>query len=517
MKSLIFNSLFFLSLLLFSINVEAKKKPKPNVIFILVDDLGYMDLGCYGSSFYETPNLDALAKKSVKFTNAYAASPVCSPTRSSIMTGKYPSRIKMTNHSGIIGPKGPGYKLLAPKPNGSLPLEEYTLAEALRDNGYFTAHVGKWHLQSHHEKGTEHYPEAHGFDVNVAGHNAGQPGSYFFPYQHPEHKWSNVPGLEDGIPEEYLTDRLTTEAISIIKEKREKPFFLNLWFYTVHTPLEGKKEKIEKYRAKAEKMGINGLHQGIPEHNHYHKKNQNNLNYAAMVESMDENIGRIIDALKKEGLYDNTIIIVTSDNGGLSTGKGKYSATSNLPLRAGKGWAYEGGIREPLLVYWPNQTQEGVSCDEPVVSTDFYPTILDMIGAKAVKNQYIDGISFLPSLKNTNASLKREAIYFHYPHYHGLNSMGPSGAIRMGDYKLVERFDDMSVELYNLKTDVGETKDISNDFPKITTKLKAKLHQWREESGAVMPTTNNNYDASKDPNMIKKTVEEFFENQTKSK
>ncbi|NME68058.1 sulfatase [Flammeovirga aprica JL-4] len=497
-------------MLFFSINVEAKNKPKPNVIFILVDDLGYMDLGCYGSSFYETPNLDGLAKKSVMFTNAYAASPVCSPTRSSVMTGKYPSRIKMTNHSGIAGPKGPGYKMNAPKPVGSLPLEEYTLAEAMKDNGYFTAHVGKWHLQNHGEKGKAHYPEAHGFDVNVAGHNAGQPGSYFFPYQHPKHIWSNVPGLEDGLPEEYLTDRLTTEAINIIQEKREKPFFLNLWYYTVHTPLEGKKEKIEKYIKKAKKMGIDGVLDGVPEHNHYQKKIQNNLSYAAMVESMDENIGRIIASLKKEGLYDNTIIIMTSDNGGLSTGRGAYSATSNLPLRAGKAWVYEGGIREPLLVYWPEKTKKGVQCNEPVVSTDFYPTILDMVGAKKVNEQHLDGESLLPLLKNSNASLKREALYFHYPHYHNENSMGPSGAIRMGDYKLVERFDDMSVELYNLKDDLGETKDISKENPELTAKMKEKLHKWRKETDAVMPTMNTNYDSSKDRNLIKRTMEEFY-------
>ncbi|WP_281614753.1 sulfatase [Flammeovirga sp. SubArs3] len=483
-------------------HVEAKDKPKPNIIFILVDDLGYKDLGCYGSTFYETPNLDQLAERSMMFTNAYAANPVCTPTRASIMTGKYPSRIQMTNHSGIDGPKGAAYKLVAPQPIGSLPTTELTLAESLKNEGYFTAHIGKWHLQSHNEKEKEHFPEAHGFDVNIAGHNGGQPGSYFFPYQHPQHKWSNVPGLEDGLPGEYLTDRLTDEAIKVIKEDRTQPFFLNLWYYTVHTPIEGKKEKEEKYRVKAKEKGIQKHSDGEKIFNSYQRKQQNNPTYSAMVESMDENIGRLLKTLKEEGLAENTIIIFTSDNGGLSTSSSANAPTSNLPLKAGKGWVYEGGIREPLLIHWPKKIKEGKICEEPVISTDFYPTILDMIGSDQQIEQHLDGISLKPLLKNNKSKLDREAIYFHYPHYHHINSMGPAGAIRMGDYKLVERFEDMSYELFDLKNDIGETKNISKEHPELTAKMKQKLHEWREKTGAIMPTKNNNYDISKDKNAV---------------
>ncbi len=476
-----------LSLLLLALVTTAAERP--NVVFILVDDLGWSDLGCYGSTFHETPYIDRLASEGVRFTDAYAANPVCSPTRASIMTGKYPSRIKLTNHSGIAGPGGPTYKLIAPQPIGSLPLDEVTIAEALRDAGYQTAHVGKWHLQAHSQKDKKHFPEAHGFQVNIAGHNAGQPGSFFYPYTHPKHTWSDVPGLEPGQDEEYLTDRLTDEAIRFIDDNREQPFFLNLWYYSVHTPIQAKPDKIAKYRAKAAKLPPLA-EPGIPEHDSWHHARQDNPVYAAMLESLDENVGRLLTALQERGLDRRTIVMFMSDNGGLSTGTSKNAPTSCLPLRAGKGWVYEGGIRSPLLVKWPATTTPGATCEQPVISTDVYPTLLTMAGLPQRPTQHLDGIDLSPVLRSSQTTLNREAIYFHYPHYHHINSMGPSGAVRSGDYKLVERFETMTNELYNVRQDPGEQHDLSKTKPEVAARLRTLLHQWRAQSGAEMPTRN---------------------------
>ncbi|MFT5239469.1 MAG: arylsulfatase A-like enzyme/lysophospholipase L1-like esterase [Candidatus Promineifilaceae bacterium] len=474
----------------------AAEKPRPNIVFFLIDDLGWADVGCYGSTFYETPNIDQLAAQGMRFSDAYAVNPVCTPTRASIMTGKYPSRIKMTNFGGHRGPSGAAYKLLGPDAIGSLPLPETTIAEALKAGGYRTAHIGKWHLQSHSQKDKANFPQAQGFDVNIAGHNAGQPGSYFFPYKSKQHAWSNVPDLDEGKPGEYLTDRLTDEAIAFIgSNNSDQPFFLNMWYYSVHTPIMGKKDKMAKYQEKAKKMGLTDPDQGVREYDSWHHARQDNASYAAMVESMDENVGRVLDALKAKGLEQNTIVIFMSDNGGLSTGGGKRMPTSNLPLRAGKAWIYEGGIREPMIIKWPGVTAPGSVCAEPVISTDFYPTMLDMAGLPRLLMQHVDGVSLSPVLKDASASLGREAIYFHYPHYHSVNSMGPSGAIRVGDYKLVERFENMKVELFNLRDDIGELHDLSKTKPVLTQKLKTMLHEWREESGALMPTQNPNYTA----------------------
>jgi arylsulfatase A-like enzyme len=350
------------------------REDKPNVILFLVDDLGYTDLGLTGSTFYETPNLDALAKRGVFFDNAYSANPVCSPTRASVLTGKYPSRIGLTNHSGSAGARGPKYILEPPAVKGNMPAEDLTLAEAFKKHGYATAHVGKWHLQSHHQQGTEHYPENHGFDLNVAGHKMGQPGSFLFPYKSKQHPSTNVPGLEDGKPGDYLTDVLTDHAIHFIEDKMDSPFFLNFWFYTVHTPLGAKHEKLKKYQEKAKAMWLDQKGApGIPVHQSFADSRQDNPTYAAMVESLDENIGRVLATLDRLKLRDNTILLFFSDNGGLSTGSSQSSVTSILPNKAGKAWVYEGGIRVPLIMDYPGLAQSGRTISEPVISNDFYP------------------------------------------------------------------------------------------------------------------------------------------------
>ena len=465
---------------------------KPNVILFLVDDLGYTDLSFTGSTFYETPNLDALAKRGVFFDNAYAANPVCSPTRASVLTGKYPSRIGLTNHSGSSGARGPKYLLEPPAVKGNMPAKDITLAEAFKKHGYATAHVGKWHLQAHHQKGTEHYPENHGFDLNVAGHKMGQPGSFLFPYKSKQNPSTNVPGLGDGKSGDYLTDVLTDQAIDFIEKKKDNPFFLNFWFYTVHTPLGAKHEKLKKYQQKAKTMGLDKKGSpGIPIHQSFADSRQDNPTYAAMVESLDENIGRVLATLDRLKLRDNTILLFFSDNGGLSTGGSQSSVTSILPNKAGKAWVYEGGIRVPLIMDYPGLTQSGRTISEPVISNDFYPTLLDLAGLPLEPKQHVDGLSLKPLLKKQR--LGREALYFHYPHYHHINSMGPSGAIRMGDYKLVIKYEDSSTELYNLANDRGETVNLASKKAGLVKHMKKKFDQWIASTGSLMPTLNRQY------------------------
>lgn len=473
---------------------HADTSARPNVVLILVDDLGWADLEVSGSTFYETPNVNRLAAEGVYFSDAYSASPVCSPTRASIQTGKYPSRLKITNHSGIRGAMGPQYKLNPPVVEGSMPLDDITLAEALHEAGYTTAHIGKWHLQSHGEKGRAHFPEANGFDVNIAGHNAGQPGSYYFPYKSDEHAWSNVPDLDDGVDGDYLTDILTDKAVDFIKTHRDGPFYLNLWYYTVHTPIEPRKDKLEKYRRKAMATGLDKtMGDAVPDHDSFTHSHQDDAAYASMVESMDENVGRIIDTLKELNLENDTIVIFSSDNGGLSTGPRPHSPTSNLPLRSGKGWVYEGGIRVPLIIRYPGAARAGVKSAEPVVSTDLYPTILDLVGLPLRPRQHLDGLSLKPLLTGSASSLDRDALYFHFPHYHSNNTMGPAGALRARDYKLVEVFETGDVELYDLSKDIGEKQNLAGEMPEMAAKLKQMLHAWREETGSLMPTINPDY------------------------
>ncbi|MCE5249696.1 sulfatase [bacterium] len=439
---------------------------KPNFVFILIDDLGWKDLSCYGSTFYETPNIDRLAAQGMKFTDAYAACPVCSPTRASIMTGKYPARLHVTDWiKGHVAPKA---KLRVPDWTMYLDLDEVTIAEALKPEGYVSASVGKWHL------GDEaYYPEKQGFDVNIAGYWAGQPPTYFSPYT-VDREWNNrIPTLEGGSEGEYLTDRLTDEALKFIENAKGRPFFLYLSHYAVHTPIEGKERLIEKYKAKV-KPG----------------QDQNNPVYAAMIESVDESVGHVLNKLDELGIADNTIVIFMSDNGGLS-GIGDWNhITSNAPLREGKGTPYEGGVREPMIVRWPGAVRPGSTCSVPVSSIDFYPTMLEMAGIGVVSGRTVDGVSLVPLLEQTGP-IRREALYWHYPHYHITT---PFGSVRTGEFKLIEFYEDGRLELYNLRDDIGEQHDLVNEMPDKSRELKTMLDDWRSAVGAQMMTPNPDYD-----------------------
>jgi len=464
-----------------------KRSQKLNFVFILIDDLGWKDVGYMGSTFYETPNIDKLASEGMVFTNAYAAASVCSPTRASIMTGKYPARLKITDW---IGGKQKG-KLLPAEYEHQLPLQEVTIAEAFKETGYVTGFIGKWHLG---DKG--YFPEDQGFDVNIGGHAAGQPGSYFYPYKNKRSHYFDVPGLENGKEGEYLTDRLTDESLKFIEKNKNKPFLLFLSHYAVHTPLQSKKELTEKYKKKAEQLPPANGPEFIPERESFTKQRQDNPVYAGMVQSTDESVGRVMQKLEELGLTDNTVVIFMSDNGGLSTlFRRKWAPTSNVPLRAGKGWLYEGGIREPMIVKWPGVVKPGTVCNEPVISTDFYPTMLEMAGLPLKPKQHQDGLSLVPLLKQ-QGSLNRKALYWHFPHYHGSGNR-PSGAIRAGDYKLIEWFEDGEIELYNLKDDLSEKHNLARTMPQKANELKQMLHTWREKVGANMPRPNSEWKSTK--------------------
>lgn len=459
------------------------KKAKPNIIFFLVDDLGWNDIGCYGSTFYETPNIDRLAKAGMRFTNAYAACPVCSPTRASILTGKYPARINITDWIPGADPKNK--MLLGTKDKNELPLEEITFAEALKKEGYQTAFLGKWHLGNQ-----GYFPENQGFDLNKGGHWAGQPASYFYPYKNEKKRW-DVPGLEGGKKGEYLTDRLTQESIKFIEQHKKNPFLLYFAYYNVHTPIQAKPALIAKYEQKKEGMPIAKGADFIEERDAFSKQKQDNPAYAGMVQSVDESIGNILQKLEELKIADNTIIIFTSDNGGLTTLKRKTSPTSVIPLRAGKGWLYEGGIRIPTIVKWTNEIKENSISETPIISTDFYPTILEMLNLPLMPNQHIDGQSLVPVLKQKD-NFSRTALYWHYPHYHG-SANRPSAAIRVGNYKLIEWFEDGAIELYNLKNDISEQQNLAEEMPQKAATLKQRLHTWQTDIGALMPTVNPDY------------------------
>lgn len=438
---------------------------RPNVVLVLIDDMGWTDLGCQGSKFYETPHIDRLATSGMRFSQGYSACTVCSPTRAAVMTGMYPARLHITDW--IEGHKRPFAKLKVPDWTMHLPHDTLTMAEVFRANGYATCHVGKWHLGSE-----EYWPTTQGFDLNIGGNHRGQPPSYFFPYERDNIK---LPGLSDGKPGEYLTDRLTDEAIKFITANRERPFFLYLPHYTVHTPLQAKPDLVEKYRAKAAAM-LDQPHR--------------NSVYAAMIESLDEGIGRLVTALDELKLRDNTIVIFTSDNGGLA------SSTSNMPLRAGKGSAYEGGVRVPLFVSYPPKIAAGSTSDVPAMSIDLLPTLVELCGLELAKGPAWDGVSLAPVLTQSG-DVRRDALYWHYPHYHP-GGATPYGAIRAGDYRLVEFYENGKVELYNVNRDVSEKNDLAAAEPAKRDELLTRLRAWRKEVGAQMPTPNPDYDPAKD-------------------
>ncbi len=458
---------------------EARRRP--NFVFFLVDDLGWTDLGCFGSTFYETPNVDRLASQGMRFTNAYAACPVCSPTRASIMTGKYPARLHTTDYFGAPQPDTVQRHWTRDKPllparyRDRLPLEEVTVGEALKSHGYATFFAGKWHL------GPEGFwPEDQGFDVNQGGIERGGPyggKKYFSPYGNPR--------LSDGPEGEHLPDRLATETCRFMEEHRDGPFLAYLSFYSVHTPLMAREDLKAKYEAKAQTIDHDGPDWG-EEGERKVRLVQDHAVYAGMVEAMDQAVGKVLDTLDRLDLAEETVVFFMSDNGGLSTSEGH--PTSNLPLRAGKGWLYEGGIREPMMVRWPGRIRVGSVCEEPVISTDFYPTMLEMAGVPARPDQHVDGRSMVPLLRGQDGA-KDRAFYWHYPHY-GNQGGSPGGAVRVGDYKLIEFYEDGRVELYNLRDDPGERHDLATDRPTKATELRDMLHAWRQHVGALMPAPN---------------------------
>ena len=458
----------------------------PNIVIILADDLAWADVGCYGSTFHETPNLDRLAAQGMRFTNGYAAHMSCSPSRAALFTGRYPARLKITAY--IPGPTLTG-KYLPATMRMQLPFEEVTLAETLKESDYTTLFVGKWHLGD-----APYFPEKQGFDVNIAGNRSGAPGSYFWPYGRGKKRGYHgieVPGLYEGGQEgEHLCDRLTTETLKLIETNKDKPFFLYLAFYDVHTPIQAKKPLIEKYRKKAERMGLpkqaTFLSDGTPERGtrpglsqNKSRQVQNDPSYAAMVETLDTNVGRVLDKLERLDLDENTIVLFTSDNGGYPP------ITSNLPFRGGKGWAYEGGTREPWIVKWPGVTQPKTTCDVPVIFTDIFPTVLEMVGLPLRPDLHCDGLSFVPLLKGETKPI-HDALFWHYPHYASYGC-GPYSSIRTGDWKLIEWLEDNSVDLFNLQQDPGEQNNLADAMPQKVTEMRKQLHQWRKDVDANMP------------------------------
>lgn len=445
-----------------SIAVAQRAQPRLNFVIVLVDDYGATDLSCYGSKFYQTPNLDRLAAEGMRFTQAYSACTVCSPSRAAIMTGKYPARLHLTDW--IAGHDYPWAKLKPPEWTKYLPTEERTIAEALKPLGYATASIGKWHLTP--PGGDPAFlPEKQGFDVNKGGTFRGSPPSYFSPYR--------IETLEDGPPGEYLTDREQMEATAFIRQHRNDPFLVYLPHYAVHTPLQAQKPLIEKYKAVADE-----------------KAPQHNPTYAAMIDSLDQNIGKLMQTLDEAGVADRTVIIVTGDNGGWLP-----STNTNLGIRAGKGSAYEGGVRVPMIVRWPSVVKRGSVCDTPVIGCDVYPTVLELAGGKPAAGQIIDGQSIVPLLRDTG-QWQRETIFWHYPHYHP-GGATPYSAIRDRDWKLIRFYEDDHVEMFNLKNDPEEKNDLTALNPGKARELRRRLDMWLKETGAQAPLTNATYDPAK--------------------
>ena len=465
---------------------EGPKDREPNFLMILVDDLGWTDVGFGGSTFYETPNIDRLAAQGMLFTNGYAPAPLCSATRASIMSGQYPGRVHITGAFTYRGkpPAGPDAKPVPnPVPQSPksgppwqkvliggqvpyLPLEIHTLAELLGSAGYATAHVGKWHLGEQ-----PYYPEKQGFDLNFGGYREGWTRTHFFPYQ--------IHNVTEGTEGEYMADRLTDEAIGFLEKNKHRPFYLQLWHYAVHTPIEAKAEHVAKYQKKV-----------VPGAPH------RNPAYAGMIQSTDQSVGRMMDALKRLGLAEKTVVVLTSDNGGLLTlpNSDEY-VTSNAPLRGGKAMLWEGGIREPFIVRWPGVVEPGSTCDVPVSSMDLYPTFAELAQAECKPDQPVDGESLVPLIKQTG-SLGRKALFWHFPHYIPAfrgHHVTPASAVRVGDWKLIKSFD-TGLELYNLERDLGETKNLADEMPEKAAELEKMIDDWLVATGASIPQPNPNYD-----------------------
>lgn len=442
---------------------------RPNIVFVLADDLGWADLACYGSQFHETPRLDLFAQQAVRFTDAYAA-PVCSPTRASLMTGKSPARLHITIwREGSFNP--PRNRLLIPPVTvADLPHGEVTVAERLQEAGYLTALVGKWHLGD-----AAYYPETQGFDVNIGGTLWGAPNTFFYPYGGGERfkEFRYVPHLEFGEPGEYLTDRLTDEALQVVDRAGDRPFFLYLAHHAVHTPIEAKQADVDHFQAKFTEKGTT-----------------RNATYAAMVRNLDENFGRVLDHIQRRGLADRTIVIFSSDNGGF-LGSAQQPVTDNAPLRSGKGSLYEGGVRVPLMIRWPGVTPAGATCTAPVISQDLFFTILTMAGLSTVPESKSDGLDLSPLLKHPAASLDRDALYFHYPHYYSTTT--PVSALRAGDWKLLHYYEDDHLELYNLREDLGELTNLAEKQSDKARELQRQLNDWLDAVVAQQAVANPDF------------------------
>lgn len=463
----ILSALFPSLLLVLGMLANATAAP-PNVVLILVDDMGWMDLSCQGSDYFKTPRIDQLASEGMRFTDAYAACAVCSPTRAAVMTGRWPARLGVTDwirarfqRGGIGTPEanptqfvgGPKRKLLCPPNPYWLEHSEVTVAELLKPKGYASCHVGKWHLGD-----PAWYPRGQGFDLNVAGCDIGQPPSYFDPYTHPRYSFDDQ--MQPRKAGEFLSHREADECRDFIVANREQPFFLYYCPYAVHTPIQAIPEVAAKY-ARDDKKPVNAK-------------------YAAMVESVDDAVGTILDTLKTQGLEENTLVIFTSDNGGLK------GPTDNTPLRSGKGYAYEGGVRVPLIVRWPGEVAAGTVSHEPVTSVDYWPTIAEATGNPIPPS--VDGVSLVSHLRSEGkASLDREFIHWHFPHYR--HSPGPYSIIRSGDWKLIKWYEGGS-ELYNLKDDLGETTDLAATQADRAAELEATLMAELKRVGAKIPREN---------------------------
>lgn len=464
-------------------NIHANNPKQPNIIIFYVDDLGWMDLSCQGSEFYETPAIDQLASDGIRFTQGYSAHPRCVPARYGLMTGRFPARGHVPNSGGLLP-------------------EDVTIAEALKEGGYKTFFTGKWHLLFKQKE--KNLPENQGFDINIAGGRAGEPPSYFYPYRKGEStpsgrkglKKQELQGLEGGAEGEYLTDRLTDESVKFMvnhtQEKPDQPFFLMLSHYGVHTPFQAKPELIKKYEDKLKTMEYD-----LPEYEKTitgdTKMRQDLPVYAAMIHSIDDSMEKITKALDDLGIADNTIIIFTADNGGLSTrGNNRKLATSNYPLRYGKGWLYEGGIREAFIVKWPGVSKAGKVSDAVVCGTDIYPTVLEMAGMDLRPDDHVDGISLVDAIKKKKF-VRDTPIFWHSP----MGRPIPTGdfnssAVRLGDYKLIDWYEQDRVELFNLKNDIGENNDLSGEMPEKTAELLKLVRDWRHEIDAsTVPLENN--------------------------
>ena len=460
---------------------SVQKNPnQPNIVLFLVDDLGWKDVGFMGTKYYDTPNIDKLSRQGMAFTNAYAACALCSPTRASIQTGRYPARIGITdwirarfqlNTTEVKAPEpyenNGDKKLRTPSNPYWMELSEVTIAELLKQAGYFTCHIGKWHLGP-----DDYYPEKQGYDLNIGGNDMGQPVNYFDPYTN--EKGVGFPNLKPRQKGEYLVDRLASELKTVIKQHKDKPFFINMCTYAVHTPLMAKKDMIRKYELKTV------------------VDNQKNPVYAAMVESMDQTVGTLMNTLQENNLLDNTIVVFFSDNGGL------IRSTDNSPLRSGKGYPYEGGIRIPMIVYWNGKIRAGTVCDLPVSTVDILPTICALIKTPLPK-KIIDGRDISPALREEK--IREVPLFWHYPHYRTGgdldlregNVIVPYSIIRDGDWKLIKRYEGTTFELYNLKNDLSERTDLANNHPEIVRKLNRKLENWLKATRAKMPLVKKLY------------------------